>query len=149
MAYSDQTTCENAAGGAQVLIELCDQDGTATGEVNTAVLAQAIAETDGWIDSFVAKQRAVPLSPVPAVIARIAAQETVYRLRTNKPRAPLTERDEQRHQENLTHLRDIAKGVVTLGVDPQPAKSELVSPAVVLVDDADAEITACNTRGFW
>lgn len=151
MAYTDKTACEKASGGAQNLIELCDLDGNAPGTLDQAVLDQAIADASGWIDAFVAKQRAVPLNPVPPFIARIAAQETVYRLRSNKPRAPIGEREEQRHQENLQLLRDVAKGTITLGVDPQPAKSALVSPAVVSREDSpeDFEITACKTKGFW
>ncbi len=149
MAYTTQAACEIAAGGLANLVDLCDQDGTGSGALNEAVLTEAITATDGWIDSYVAKQRAVPLSPVPDAVARLAAQEAVYRLKANKPRPPIGPVEQQRHDENLKWLEGIASGRVTLGVDPQPAKSALVSPAVVLVDDADAEITACNTKGFW
>jgi phage gp36-like protein len=149
MAYTTQAACENAAGGALVLIDLCDLDGNAPGVVNAAVLAQAIADTDGWIDSFVAKQRAVPLNPVPVAIARLSAQETVYRLRSNKPRAPIGDVEQRRHEENLDWLKRVARGEYTLGVDPQPVKSALVSPAVVTVDDDTTESTATNLRGLW
>lgn len=150
MAYSDVTTVRRAAGGAQVLVDLCDQDNSGSDVLDTAVLNAAIADTDALIDSYVAKQRAVPLNPVPAAVARLAAEETVYRLRSQKPRAPIGEIEQQRHQENLDWLDGVAKGRITLGVDPQPAKSALVSPGVVLRDDDDdAEITASSLEGIW
>lgn len=146
MAYSTQTDIEAAAGGAQALIELCDLDGTGAG-LNAAVLATAQADADAFIDSYVAKQRSVPLSPVPPVIKRMSAEETVYLLRMR--RVMLSDFEQQRHEANIDWLKGVARGMYTLGVDPQPAKSALVSPAVVTVEDADAEITACNMRGFW
>lgn len=149
MAYTDQTAVASAAGGLSVLVDLTDQDGTGAGQVNAAVLAKAIADVGGMIDSYVAKQRAVPLNPVPAVVALKAAQEVVFLLRSQKPRAPIGELELSRHEENIKWLEGVARGSITLGVDPQPAKSALVSPAVVTVDDAIAEITAKNTVGFW
>ncbi len=148
MAYSTQSDLVTEAGGMQALVELCDLERTRSGQLDTAVMAQAIAEADALIDSYVAKQRAVPLAaPVPAVIRRISKQEAVYGLRSNTRFTG--ERDETKHENNLRWLEGVAKGHITLGVDPQPAKSALVCPAVVLVDDEDAEITATNTEGFW
>lgn len=148
MAYCIQADVENEAGGAQALVELCDLARTRSGVLETAVLDAAIADADAWINGYVAKKRAVPLAaPVPAVIKRISQQEAVYILRGNTRFTG--ERDREKHDENHATLRDIARGISTLGVDPQPAKSALVSPAVVLVDDDDNEITATNTEGIW
>lgn len=149
MAYTDQAGVVSAAGGISVLIDLTDQDGTGAGQVDAAVLAKAIVDVGGMIDSYVAKQRAVPLNPVPAVIALKAAQEVVFLLRSQKPRAPIGELELSRHEENIKWLEGVARGTITLGVDPQPAKSSLVTSDIVTVSDADTEITACNTRGFW
>jgi phage gp36-like protein len=147
MAYCSQADVEIAAGGARALVELCDLDGARSGTVNATVLAAAIADADALIDSYVAKQRAVPLNPVPAVVRRVSAEETVHALRCR--RQIVGEYEDQRHENNVRWLEGVAKGMITLGVDPQPAKSALVAPAVVTVDDSEREITAFNTRGIW
>lgn len=145
MAYSTQDDVQRAAGGEKILVQLSDLEDT--GAVDTATVAAAIAKADAWIDSYVAKKRAVPLSPVPTMVNTISAEEAVYRLRSQ--RQFMTERDQRAHDQNEKWLDGVARGLVTLGVDPQPAESALNDPDVVVPLDADVEITRCNTRGMW
>jgi phage gp36-like protein len=142
MAYCIQADIEKAIG-AEELVQLTDHAGA--GVVDAAVLAAAIASADAWINGYIAKQRAVPLDPVPELIKRYSVQETVYLLKGENT----TEREELQHTNRENYLRDIAMGKVTLGVDPQPAKSALVAPAVVTVGEGDREITAESLKGLW
>jgi len=145
MAYCIEAQVQVEAGGARALDQLTDQGGS--GNRDTAVLDQAIADADALINSYVAKQRAVPLSPVPDVIRKSSQEIAVYLLRAQK--RMVTELEQATHDSRMRWLEQVAKGYVTLGVDPQPAKSALVSPAVVLCDDAETELTAENTKGAW
>jgi phage gp36-like protein len=148
MAYADQDDVERAAGGAQALADLTDLDGTRSGEVDTDVLEAAQQDADAEIDSYIGRNRKVPLaSPVPPVIRRVSAEEVVYLLRMR--RRMLGEFEQTRHENNLRWLEGAAKGFLTLGVDPQSEKSSLVSPAVILVGDYDREITAETLKGVW
>lgn len=148
MAYSTQADLENAAGGAERLAELTDLDGSGTGEVNVVALDAAIADADAWIDTFVGRNRAVPLqAPVPRMIARVSAEETLFLLRQRKQMVGDFERE--RHADNLSWLEGVAKGALTLGVEPTPPKSSLVRPAVVEVSDEAREDTRAALKGLW
>ncbi len=148
MAYCTQADVENEAGGAQALVDLCDLAKTRSSVLNAAVLSAAIADADAWIDSYVAKRRAVPLATVPLVVRRVSKEETVFILRGNTRFTG--ERDQEKHEANTRWLEGVARGTITLGVDPQPAKSALVAPAVVLRDDdLTIECTSETLKGIW
>lgn len=148
MAYSSQADVEIAAGGARALAELTDLDGTRSGEVNDDVLAAAIADADAMIDTYVGRNRAVPLvAPIPQIVKRLSADEVVYLLRMR--RQMVGDFEQARHENNLRWLEGVARGFLTLGVDPQPKKSSLVAPAVIEVGEGDREITAESLKGVW
>lgn len=150
MAYSVQADLERvASAGGDSLVQLCDLEGCGQMDASAVlVMSSAIAAADAWINGYVAKQRSVPLSPVPPLIARYSAAESVYLLKVD--RGSNVDRDNAAHMERENFLRDIASGRATLGVDPQPTKSALVSPGVLLRDDDEsAEITSESTKGIW
>jgi len=156
VAYSTETDVAIAAGGHEPLVELCDlaneadkSDGaplpTPWPASALLVLAEAIADADALINSYVAKQRAVPLVPVPPVIRRMSAEEAVFLLRSRKQ--IVSEYEQAKHEANVRWLEGLSRGTTTLGVDPQPAKSALVAP--VVVERTNAEVTARSLRGLW
>jgi phage gp36-like protein len=148
VAYSTQADLENAAGGADRLAELTDLDGSGSGEVDEEVLASAIADADALIDTYVGRNRAVPLqAPIPRMITRVSADEAVFVLRLRRQMVGDFERE--RHADNLGWLEQVAKGFVTLGVEPAPLKSSLVRPAVVEVADDGREDTRAALKGLW
>jgi phage gp36-like protein len=148
VAYASQEDVERVAGGAQALADLTDLDGTGSGEVDPDVLAAALADADAEINSYVGRNRKVPLAePYPPRVKRVAAEEAVHLLRLR--RRMVGDADQQQHEDNLRWLEGVAKGFLTLGVEPQGEKSSLVSPAVVLVGEDDREITAENLKGIW
>lgn len=120
MAYCTQTDVQNAAGGAERLRALVDWDGDTA--VDAEPIAQAIADADAWINSYVARKRAVPLSPAPDIVRLTSAREAVYLLKQARGMA-VTEDDKTNHEERERWLEGVAAGKISLGVDPSPAPS--------------------------
>jgi phage gp36-like protein len=148
VAYSSQDDVVIAAGGSRALAELTDLDGALNGEIDPAVLAAAIGDADAMIDTYVGRNKQVPLqAPIPQIIKRLSADEALYLLRMR--RQMVGEAEQLRHENNLRWLEGVARGFLTLGVDPQPSKSSLVAPAVVEVGEDDREITAESLKGVW
>ena len=77
MAYSSLTELQNRLSDAE-LVQLTDD--AAQGVINPQVVAAAISEADGVIDSFLRGQTLVPLVNPPALIASISADLALYRL---------------------------------------------------------------------
>jgi len=145
MAYATQAELEMAAGGLESLVQLTDDAGTGT--LGTAVLAVAQSAADGWVDSYAQRRHATPFAaPVPARIRLLAAEATVYLLK--RRRRMIAETDKIAHDERETWLRDLAKGLVSPGTDPVPAKSTAVVPAIVELDE-NVGISRESLKGFW
>lgn len=149
MAYSTQTDVELAAGGAAKLVELADQDGD--GSLDTSAVEQAIADADALINSYAQRRNAVPYSPVPDIIRRYSAREAVYQLKV--ARGCVTELDQARHEELVKWLELLAKGHVTVGIEPEPAAS-----SAHVAEESDRETEVANDsgkvsreslKGFW
>lgn len=149
MAYATQTDVENAAGGAAKLIELADWD--ADGSVDAAVLTDAIAAADEWINSYAQRRYDVPFATTPDIVRRFAAQEAVYRLRLG--RNALTDADQVRHEELREWLDNLARGIVSVGVDPEPAASDAhvaqESDRETDIDSDEGKISRESLKGFW
>lgn len=127
MPYADQTQIQNAAGGADRLLELADLDHD--GVVDAAVITAVQAATDGWIDSYAALRYSVPIANPTDTLIQVAAEECVYRLRQRKGMVP--EGEAERHKEREQWLVHLSKGLVRPS-DPAPAKSDAVRSAAVV-----------------
>lgn len=102
--------------GADELQQLTDRDGNA-GAIVAAVLDEAIADADATVDAYLRQRYTLPLSPVPTVLTRIAADLVRYRLYDEHAPEAVT----KRHDAALRFLRDVAAGLVSLGAsDPAP-----------------------------
>jgi len=126
LAYCSRADVRRVAGGEDKLIALSDLD--ADGVVDDDVVVDAIDAAEAWINSYVAKKRAVPLLPVPEIVKRVCAEEAAYRLRLG--RESLTDDDRTRHEERRDWLEGVAAGRITLGVEPPMPKASTVVPAV-------------------
>ena len=149
MAYASQADVEVACGGRARLVELTDHAGHGGSAVDATVLAAAQQEADSWIDSFAQRVTTVPYSPVPDVIRRLAAAETVYRLKLY--RDSVNEEDRLAHEERLAWLRDLAAATVsptTAGAGGGSSSSGGGASLGFRSDDED-DITRGNLRGFW
>lgn len=145
MAYLTQAALEVAVGGPAKLVQLTDDDGD--GAADAGVIAQLVAETDGYIDSYCHKRYRVPLAAPPAVILAIAASEGARRARRRR-NMPLPD-DVDAAKLDREWLEAVAAGKVSLGVQPLPEKSSLV---VDQVGERDSVRTTTRERtkgGLW
>lgn len=76
MSYSVLADLQQAAGGAQRLVQLTDWD--STGKVDATKMQNAIGEADALIDSYLVKQYLVPLSGVSIGGSMPWAPATLY-----------------------------------------------------------------------
>jgi len=127
MSYSQQTDVQQACGGSSRLRDLTDWDNT--GAIDVAKMQAAQAEADAEIDSYLNKQKLVPLvAPLPVSIVKMSARLTVYRLRLS--RQMLDEPTLLAYERDVKWLEGVARGEITLGIEPQPIEASLRVDAV-------------------
>lgn len=93
------------------IIELTDRD--YTGAVNQSIAEAAIADASATIDGYLAGRYSLPLNVVPVVLVRLCANLARYNLYDNT----LPETVSRNQQDAIRYLEQVAKGVVTLGLD--------------------------------
>lgn len=142
MPYCTQSDVEESAGGAARLRQLADWD--SNGAVDA--LANPIAKAEAWINSYVERQRAVPLDPVPEIIRWTCADEVVYRLK--KARGPISDDEHRAHEERERWLEGIAEGKISLGVTPAPSASPSNGAEYGERDCADDLLRRSDLGGF-
>ena len=108
MPYTSQADLEARYGAAE-LLAIADRDGD--GLADAAVVAQAIADADAEIDSYLGGRYAVPLAePAPLLVQRLAADMARYRLQDDNPLDEVRDR----YARSLAALRDLADGHASL-----------------------------------
>jgi phage gp36-like protein len=125
------------------IIQLTDDENF--GAVNQARVNEAIATADAEIDGYCAVRYAVPLSPVPSLVAKLSVEIAIYYLHARRG-AP--EKIEKRYDKAVSRLKDISRGLLTLGVDPAPAASVEASGAATNKTDSDRVFTRERMRGY-
>jgi phage gp36-like protein len=98
-----------------ILIQLTDDDDT--GSVDDAIVSEAIAEADAVINGYCGTKYDVPFSDVPVIVKKWSGDIAIYNLycrRRGVPEDVIT-----RYSAAIDALKDVSKGLVTLGVlDP-------------------------------
>lgn len=128
MAYSTQAMVQTAVGGSRNLIELADLEETFVSDGGAGMaltVSDAIDMADGIIDSYIAKQVAVPLNPVLRTIANLSATMAARILRSNRYKGQPVKEDIDADIEDRKWLAKIASGELSLGGDPPPTKSSI------------------------
>jgi phage gp36-like protein len=97
--------------GAAEIQQLSDRE--MAGQINTARVAQAIADTCARIDGYLAAQYDLPLPSVPAALPTLACDICRYLL-AELPTGEMRDR----HNDALSWLRDVASGKFGLGLTP-------------------------------
>lgn len=118
MAYATQADIVDRYGEADLLV-IADRNGDAV--VDADVVARALADAAAEIDTYVSAKYALPLPSVPDVLVRINVDIAVYRLSTDAAQA--TEERRQRYEDCLAQLKDISKGIASLGISQPPPSS--------------------------
>ena len=96
--------------GESDLLAISDRDGS--GEVDADSVEAALAEASSTADSYMAPW--LPLADTPAVLRRHVVAIAVYSLAGNAE----TDDQRRRYEDAIAWLRDVAKGVVSLGIPP-------------------------------
>ena len=101
------------------LVQLTNDDGGES--VDTDVYEGQRAKADGEIDGYLGHRYTVPLSSVPELVSDLSARLTVYRLYRRRYPTDTPESVVKDYQMAVRLLRDLAKGIPTLGVQPVPS----------------------------
>ncbi len=117
MAYCTQDDIELAIS-EDVLTQLTDDENT--GSADADIVTAAIATADAEIDGYCAVKYAVPFSTVPAIVKALSVEISIYHL---YKRRTIPEKIEKAYDKAIARLKDISRGLLTLGVDPPPAAS--------------------------
>lgn len=145
MGYATLDDVQHAAGGERRLRELSDWTGR--GAVDPAEVERAIAIADAEIDQRLHQLYDVRLAdPVPPGIAALSAELAVLGLK--KRRGGLTEVDVRMLEMAYERLGEMGKGMATLGVEPDPLKSQRVVDAYSR-PESDIVIRRESTKGYW
>jgi phage gp36-like protein len=134
MAYIDRDKMI-AEFGELELIQLTDRDAS-FGSIVDPVLVQAMTNAESEIDSYLGSRYDLPLTTVPEVVRSFACDITRYRLYD----ARATEEVQKRYDRAVSWLRDVSKGIVSLGLkvtDVAPTDEAVVinSRSQVFTDD--------------
>ena len=107
------------------LINLTDD--TDTGVANQDDIAEAIAQADAEIDTYCGARFHTPFAAVPDVIRKTSVDIAIYNLYSRRAeKIPETRVD--RYKNAVRILEHISKGEISIGIDPEPAKSSHGSP---------------------
>lgn len=119
MAYASQQDLVDRFG-ADELVELTNRAGGDT--IDAAVVAKALADADALIDPYLAGRYAVPVSPVPPLLVRLAADIARFLLHGKAA----TDSVNRAYDNALKLLAEIARGLASL---PGAASPGGASPA--------------------
>lgn len=144
MTYANTTDLETACGGQARLVQIADWNNDRVADSDR--ITGALASADATINSYLAKQRLVPLAaPYPQSVVECAARIARYRLAS--ARGMLTEDVRTDFETDIAWLKDIADGKVKLDVDPQPtAASDRIDASIPRASSKD--VSRKKLHGF-
>lgn len=111
----------------ETLIQLVDDENLKPAAItpsHTAMIGridEAIATADAEIDGYCAGRYSVPFLPVPPVVKAISVEMAIYYLYM---RRSIPERIEDRYDKAVARLKDISRGLLTLGVTPPASAAD-------------------------
>lgn len=141
MTYATQTQLSDRYG-TRMLVALTDRGETATGVVDTDVVAHALADSDAQIDGYLAARYSLPLAATPALVSDLAQVIAIWKLHPYSP----DDKIRKDYDDALRVLRDIADGRVKLdlaGIEPAGSGA-----GGVTITDRERPLTADNLKGF-
>jgi phage gp36-like protein len=122
MAYCDSDDLALALG-ADRLLQLASDDGE---ELDTDVVAGAVADAEAEIDAYCGARYAVPFSTVPGIIRKRCVDLAVYALYGRAAEIP--EDVQRRRDDAVAFLKDVSRGTAGLGASaPDPDAGPSVS----------------------
>lgn len=111
----------------ETLIQLTDDEGVGT--INNDRVGEAIVQADSEINSYCGGRYNVPFAAVPAIVKKISVDIAIYNLYSRRAEEmPQTRTD--RYKNAVRQLELIAKGSISIGIDPAPPASTQNSNSV-------------------
>lgn len=108
-------------------------DDTGSGQLDQAVIGEAIDQASREIDGYVGVVRPVPVNPVPGLISNFAAKLAIYNLFLRRSNIPEVW---QKTYEGITRtLQMIAQGKITLGPSGEATEDVSDQRAFVSTDN--------------
>ena len=127
MPYSSKADVQIEVGGSENLIQLADLESefpVTTGI--DAIVANAIAEADGAINSYIRQRFAIPLAVVTDQIRRLSARWAARTLRRYRWKGqPLTD-DIEAEKVDREWLKGVGSGIIQIDIEPTPQGSDLI-----------------------
>ena len=114
-----------------VLIQLTDDEDA--GVVDEGKVTRAIADADAEIDSYCGTKYDVPFSTVPVMIRKMSVDIAIYNLYARRRGAP--EDRKERYDDAISFLKDISKGIASLGGDGPSADDDSGPEATTVKSD--------------
>lgn len=130
MAYCTQSDILDVMD-EDVLIQLTDDDDA--GLVDSGIVDQAIAAADALIDSYCGTRYEVPFATVPELVKDFSVIIAIYKLYGRRKGAPDDVRT--RYNDAVRMLKDISKGLATLGADAPAEDSDSGPEATTVKSD--------------
>jgi phage gp36-like protein len=112
MGYSVQTDLSEQISEDK-LIQLTDD--ADAGSIDTDVITRAISDADAEIDGYCGTRYDIPFSPVPVMIRKLSVDIAIYNLYARRKGVP--EDRQKRYDNALRFLRDVSRGLISLGSD--------------------------------
>lgn len=142
MAYCIQADLEEQVSEQELILITDDSD---LGTVDMGVITRAISDADAEIDSYCGTRHAVPFAdPVPAMIRKLSVDLAVFNLFSRRQSIP--EDRQKRYDNAIRFLRDVSRGINTLGADT-PGEPE-DGGAKATTSKADRVFTSSTLEGF-
>jgi len=141
MTYASQADLVDRFG-APMLVDLTDRAEVATGAIDAAVIARALADADAAIDGYLKGRYALPLPTTPPLLRDIAIAIAGYKLH----RDAVSEKIRQDYVDAEKKLLLIAGGSIRLdiaGVEPESSGS-----TGVRFTDRERPLTADSLKGY-
>jgi len=129
MPYCTQQDILNSGISEKELSELTSDVGDV---IDAATVAAAIKKADDEIEGYVAVKYDVPLLPVPSVVNTWCVTITKYRLFEGRAHrlGGIPAALESQYKAVIGSLKDVARGLLSLGVDPPPPAKSTGQPSV-------------------
>lgn len=132
-------------GWERQLIQLTDKVNKPATTIDDTIVALHIADAESTIDSYLGKRYALPLSEVPAVLQKIAADLAIYFLH-----GPTVDKDSNvatAYRDAKKWLEDVSKGTVTIegATENTPAQA---GGGQILTAGPDRELTRDSLSGL-
>ena len=143
MAYSTLTDIKKLIP-EETIIQLTDDEGT--GSIDQTRVDEAIAQADAEIDSYCGSRYTVPFTTIPDIVKKISVDIAIYNLYSRRVEEIPGTRAE-RYKNAIRQLEGIAKGLISIGEQPEPAAPSQGGVETNKTDD-DRTFTKDKLEGF-